>query len=95
MRGYLLLIACFLAGVMFVTLGEGKSIAEAEQKHESEDNADEREEQNVEDLSGSGSGSGAGTHKLTSNFAVTDFSFFSVIVSIKNSKFSRSAKKAN
>ena len=64
MRGYLLLIACLFAGVMFVALTEGKAIAEANHKHESEDSVDEQEEQNVEDLSGSGSGSGAGTHKL-------------------------------
>jgi len=60
MRGYLLLIACLLAVVMFVTLTEGMPIEVADHKHESEDNADEPEEQNVEELSGSGSGSGAG-----------------------------------
>ena len=64
MRGYLLLIACLLAGAMFVTLTQGKSIAEADHKHESKDNVEEQEEQNVEDSSGSGSGSGAGTYKL-------------------------------
>lgn len=63
MRGYLLLIACLLAGAMIVTLTQGKSIAEADHKHESEDNVEEHE-QNVEDSSGSGSGSGAGTYKL-------------------------------
>lgn len=63
MRGYLLLIACLLAGAMFVTLTQGKSIGEADHKHESEDNVEEHE-QNVEDSSGSGSGSGAGTYKL-------------------------------
>lgn len=61
MRGYLLLIACLLAGVMFATLIEGKSMAAANHKHESEDNVDEQEEQNVDS---SGSGSGSGTHKL-------------------------------
>ena len=63
MRGYLLLIACLLAVVMFVTKTEGKSIEAAHHKHESEDNGDEPEEQNVEDSSGSGSGSGAGTYR--------------------------------
>lgn len=62
MRGYLLLIACLLAVVMFVTLIEGKPIEVADHKHESEDNAGEPEEQNVEELSGSGSGSGAGMY---------------------------------
>lgn len=61
MKGYLLLIACLLAVAMFVTLTEGKPIAD--NKHESEDNADESEEQNVEDSSASGSGSGGGTYK--------------------------------
>ena len=60
MRGYILLFACLLAVVMCVTLIEGKPIEVADHKHESEDNADEPEEQNVEELSGSGSGSGAG-----------------------------------
>ena len=64
MRGYLLLIACLFAGVMFLALTEGKSVAAANHKQESEDNVDEQEEQNVEDSSGSGSGSGAGARKL-------------------------------
>lgn len=63
MRGYLLLIACLMAVVMFVMLTEGKPIAAADHKHESEDNVGEQEEQNVEDSSGSGSGSGAGTYR--------------------------------
>ena len=71
MRAYLLLIAGLLAVVMLVTLTEGKPIAAA--KHESKDNVDEQEEQNVEDSSGSGSGSGAGTYEQASNFAVYDF----------------------
>lgn len=63
MRGYLMLIACLMAVVAFVTLTEGKPMAAAAHKHKSKENVEELQEQNVEDLSGSGGGSGSGTYR--------------------------------